>query len=368
MIRDRRIMITTDAVGGVWTYTLDLAGGLTEAGATVRVVVLGPRLQPDQRADAARRGLDIVETSYPLEWLAADEKEIRAATAGIAALARGWHADLLHLHTPAFAAAIDFDGPVLAANHACVATWWAAVRGGVLPEDFVWRKTIIKKGLRRADIVVVPTQAYAHAVAAVYDLPTAPLTVYNGRAATSELTDDSERDSIFTAGRLWDEGKNVAALDRAAALLPWPVSAAGPTTGPNGAGIAMERIIALGVLSDRQIRRHLASRPIFVAPARFEPFGLAVLEAAQAGCVLVLNDIPTFRELWDGAALFVDSNDSDALAASIRTMIEDRDTRHEFGRKAQNRAARYTIAAMTRGTIAAYERCLAPRTEVALSA
>ena len=45
--------------------------------------------------------------------------------------------------------------------------------------------------------------------------------------------------------------------------------------------------------------------PIFVSAARYEPFGLAVLEAAQAGCALVLSDIPTFRELWDGAALFV---------------------------------------------------------------
>jgi hypothetical protein len=35
-----------------------------------------------------------------------------------------------------------------------------------------------------------------------------------------------------------------------------------------------------------------------------EPFGLAVLEAAQAGCPLVLSDLPGFRELWDGAALF----------------------------------------------------------------
>ena len=49
----------------------------------------------------------------------------------------------------------------------------------------------------------------------------------------------------------------------------------------------------------------LPTRPIFVSVSRYEPFGLAVLEAAHAGCALVLSDIPTFRELWQGAASFV---------------------------------------------------------------
>ncbi len=48
-----------------------------------------------------------------------------------------------------------------------------------------------------------------------------------------------------------------------------------------------------------------AAATVFASMARYEPFGLAVLEAAQAGMRLVLSDIPTFRELWDGAAIFV---------------------------------------------------------------
>ncbi len=31
-------------------------------------------------------------------------------------------------------------------------------------------------------------------------------------------------------------------------------------------------------------------------PARYEPFGLSVLEAALSGCALVLGDIPSLRE------------------------------------------------------------------------
>ena len=35
-----------------------------------------------------------------------------------------------------------------------------------------------------------------------------------------------------------------------------------------------------------------------------------MLEAASAGCPLILGDIPTFRELWDGAAVFVAPDDA----------------------------------------------------------
>ncbi len=117
-------------------------------------------------------------------------------------------------------------------------------------------------------------------------------------------------------------------------------------------------------MSGAEVRRHLAGRPIFVAPARFEPFGLGVLEAAQAGCALVLNDIATFRELWDGAALFVDADDPLALEAAIRLLMADKPQRIARGHSARTRSARYTVEAMARGTMQAYETCLctaAPR-------
>ncbi len=111
--------------------------------------------------------------------------------------------------------------------------------------------------------------------------------------------------AVLTAGRLWDEGKNVAALDRAAVHLPFNICAAGPVQGPNGAAIELTRLDWLGTLEPLALHEVMARTQVFASTALYEPFGLAVLEAAQAGCALVLSDIPTFRELWDGAALFV---------------------------------------------------------------
>ena len=158
----------------------------------------------------------------------------------------------------------------------------------------------------------------------------------------------------MTAGRLWDEGKNLAVLDRAAARLPVPVEAAGPLQGPNGARIALHHTVTPGPLDAPVLRDRLAARPIFTSTALYEPFGLSVLEAAQAGCALVLSDIPTFRELWDDAALFVAPHDDRALAAAILRLLGDRTDRAERAALCRERAARYTVEAMAEATLKAH--------------
>ena len=60
----------------------------------------------------------------------------------------------------------------------------------------------------------------------------------------------------------------------------------------------------LGPLSHSQTLRQLDAASIFLHPAFYEPCGLSVLEAARCRCCLVLSDIPSLRELWEGAAIF----------------------------------------------------------------
>jgi glycosyltransferase involved in cell wall biosynthesis len=77
---------------------------------------------------------------------------------------------------------------------------------------------------------------------------------------------------------------------------------------------------------------------VYAAPARYEPFGYAPLEAALSGCALVLGDIPSFRELWEGAALFVDPDDPAEVAAAIRTLTAERRAARLWGERARERA------------------------------
>jgi glycosyltransferase involved in cell wall biosynthesis len=131
-------------------------------------------------------------------------------------------------------------------------------------------------------------------------------------------------------------------------LLPVPFQMAGPVKSPDGDIIEIRHAHPVGSLSELELARWLAAKPVFASAARYEPFGLAVLEAAQAGCALVLADIPTLRELWDGAAVFVDPLDHQGFAREIGEIVGDSFAREQLGRAAQERAERYSVSAMAR--------------------
>lgn len=353
MTAARRLLLTADAVGGVWTYSIELARALHPLGYEVVLAVLGPAPAEAQHAEAiAIPGLRLVQTGFALEWLAASQTAILNAEAGLAALAAEVGADVVQMHTPALVSLERYPCPVVAVHHSCVATWWSALRGGPPPENFAWRTELVSRGLRNADAVVAPTAAFGRMVQRCYDLPCPPRGVHNGSARSARS--GVMRDEVFTAGRLWDEGKNVALLDEAAARLGVPFKAAGPGAGPRGETITLRHIHHVGVLDRAGLMARLVSRPIFASAALYEPFGLAVLEAANAGCALVLSDIPSFREIWGDAAAFVDARDAKGFAAAIETLLGDRALRLEAGRRARERASHYTPAATATKMAAIY--------------
>jgi glycosyltransferase involved in cell wall biosynthesis len=238
------------------------------------------------------------------------------------------------------------------------------VKGTALPEDFAWRTKLVERGLQRAAAVVGPTHAFAAITERTYDLDRPVQAVHNGRTPRT-LRDLPQGEFVLTAGRLWDEGKNVATLDAAAAEIHAPFQAAGSTEGPNGAQIGLTALKPLGQLSDERLAGLLAARPIFASAALYEPFGLSALEAAQAGCALVLSDIDAHRELWDGAATFVDPRHPAAFADAINDLLGDQSERDRRRLMAHERSRQYTAAAMARGMADIYTRVALPQPEMA---
>jgi glycosyltransferase involved in cell wall biosynthesis len=355
-----RLLLTTDAVGGVWTYSLDLALGLARLGIETVLAVMGPPPTAAQRQNAARiPGLRLVDTGEKLDWLASGPSEIEEAGRAVIALARKHQVDLVQLHTPALAAATAFPVPLVAVVHSSLGTWWQQVKGpgAPMPDDFAWRSDALRLGLANADVVVAPTAAFAAMVQRCYGLSSLPQAVHNGRTPFAPGA-QAPHDFIFTSGRLWDEGKNVATLDAAAGKIAVPFHAAGPLAGPNGDRVAVEHLNCLGTLDEAGIAQWLGARPVFASAALYEPFGLSVLEAAAAGCALILSDIPTFRELWQDAAIFVDPRDPTGFARACSDLVADEYERVVKGRAAMERAALYTPDSMAAHMADLYRRLL----------
>lgn len=356
-----RLLLVTDAVGGVWIYSLELARALSPLGIETLLAVTGPSPADGQMEAAA--GLRVIDTGLPLEWLDSDADEIKRAGGELARIAEREGANVVQTGSAAHLAGATFGCATVAVQHSCVATWWQAVKGTPLPKAFEWRRDLVGDGLARADAIVAPTIAFADATERTYGLVRPVLPVHNGRSARV-MRALPQGDFVFTAARLWDEGKNVGTLDRAAARLDAPFQAAGPTRGPHAASVSLDYLVELGELSETRMSGILAARPVYASAALYEPFGLSVLEAAQAGCALVLSDIPTHRELWDGVALFVDAHDDAGFAEAIADLIDDNSKRQHLGETAREHARRYSPEQMAAAMAQIYARVTEPRPQL----
>jgi glycosyltransferase involved in cell wall biosynthesis len=359
-MRPLRIVMTTDAVGGVWQYSLELAGALAGLGHRVTLAALGPAPSADQRAQAiGMAGVCLIETGLALDWLAGGADPVEQAGKAVAALIRSERADLFHCNMPTLAAAARFDVPVVAVTHGCVATWWEAARPELLAQEFHWHREMMRGGLAAADAVVAPSASYAETIRRMYDPPAQVSVVNNGRATVAGQGDGPLLAAALTIGRQWDPVKNACLLDTVAGELEVPFYAAGATRAPHGESVELANLHCLGQLDSAEVAGWLSRRPVFVSAATFEPFGLAVLEAAGAGCPLVLSDIPTFRELWDGAALFANPRDADTFQQAIALLLADPAKARSLGDAAAARAAGFTPAATAAGMEAIYHGVLA---------
>lgn len=362
-----RVLMTADPVGGVWTYMLELVRGLLASGVDEIVVAsLGGPVLASQRAAFARLGsrARLHEDHRKLEWMDDPWDDVAATGEWLLELERRHRPDLVHLNGYAHAA-LPWRAPALIAAHSCVYSWWRAVHRCEPPETWRRYRETVAHGLRAADLVVAPSHAMLAALLGHYgELPNVRV-IPNGRSPLPSPRLPREH-AILGVGRLWDEAKNLGALADIAPSLPWPVRLAGPMRSPDGAEIVRPGVELLGKLPESTLGAHLDRAAIFVSPARYEPFGFSVLEAAHAGCALVLGDIPGLRETWDGAALFVPPDDADALRAAIGEYISRPTLRRRLSGEARLRAARLTPGRMSAAYLAAYAGILCPATTVSM--
>jgi glycogen synthase len=347
----KRVLMTADTEGGVWTYALELSRSLAGHGVEVALATMG-RFMPEsfRREAQALDNVTLHESAFKLEWMENPWHDVEAAGRWLLDLRDHLHPDVVHLNGFVHGA-LPWQVPVLITGHSCVFSWWRAVNRTMPPPEWDAYRDKVRQGLHAATHVTAPSRAMLSSLQSIYGpLPNASV-ISNGRAAQSFHAAE-KLPIVLSAGRIWDKAKNIASVAAVAPDLPWPAYIAGEG---KGAFRRELNIWNLGYQASSGLAEWMAKASIFAAPAFYEPFGLTILEAALSGCALVLGDIESLKENWDGAAVFVPPSNAEALKTAITELIRHPDCLSAMALRATNRGTQFTAERMASSYAEIYE-------------
>src|SRR5437868_138663 len=220
-----KVLMTVDTVGGVWTYAMELA----RAASDVEFVIASMGRMPSdaQRATAAALpNVTLIPSDWKLEWMEDPWADLLRAGTWLLDLETDHSPDFIHLNGYVHGV-LPFTRPMLIVAHSCVLSWWSAVKTEPLPPSWTRYHDAVERGLASADLLVAPSAWMLGALQHHYRFATPSKLIHNGRSPLPPVQKRRERNSIFAAGRIWDEAKNLSAVVDAAPQLKWPVRIAG---------------------------------------------------------------------------------------------------------------------------------------------
>lgn len=356
-----RVLMSSDSMGSPWTLSIDHARALGERGIEVVLVALGRKLTNEQRRTAWDIStLTLHEQPLRCEWMAEPWEDVERAGEILLTLEQRYRPDVVQLGSYAHGA-LPFSAPIVLSAHTCLPAWWKASYDAPLPAPFERYCERASAGLAAADAVVCATSSLLQQLVHYHG----PVT--DGRviacACDPELfLPEEKEDLVISASRSWDGARNLRLLALAAPNTRWPIAVAGDDTRPppseSRAEPELSRLHLLGQLSRPALAEHLGRAAIYSLPGGLDPTYLSALEAALSGCALVLEDNPYLREVWQGAATFVKSNDPHHLADVLNDLAKDRPRTEALARAARNRALTHSPQASVDAHLILYEELL----------
>lgn len=364
------------APGGIATYVRALGAALAGRD-DVDLRTFHARLE-DWREEPWMRGRPIVEVPravrslYPL-WDAIGRPRLPAAVE---------LADVVHITNPA-----GVPGARRAPNKALVVTVHdlAFLR---YPKAFppAWRALYrlgLRAAVRRADVIVVPSEATAAELreatrvaadrVAVTPLAAAP----PSSAATTDAAPRDERLAgvsfperyVLSVGTI-EPRKNLVRLIRgyrravADGGFPHALVLAGPS-GWRSDEVLRElrpgepgRIVLVGALGAADLEAAYAGADVVAYPSLHEGFGLPVLEAMARGVPVVASSTSSIPEVAGEAALLVDPRSAELIGDAIAQVLRDGELATRLAAAGRARAAMFTWEKTAAATVDAYRRAL----------
>ena len=327
---------------------------------------MGPALSPQQRAQAAQFvHVGLSEKPFALEWMQDPWHDVTLAGDWLLELEEQFEPHVIHLNHFCHGS-LPWNAPVMISSHGCVLSWWQAVHGDKVPHSWNRYQAEVSAGLRGANIVVAPTCAMLDMLMRLY-APIPRLQQFQNGSCFPDFRKVSrgcdasrfrpmmKREYVLSIGCPGDKALNLELLDTVAQDLPWPMVLVGKGPLADVRCSALPHMNALHAPDAHEMASKLGQAAVFAFPARYDPFGLTTLEAALAGCALVLGDIPCLRETWGDAALFAPADDKEAFAAVLHGIIDDAGLRREMAARARECALEMTPEQMAQGITNCYQ-------------
>ena len=360
------VLMTADTIGGVWTYCRELVTQLSRKGIRVTLVSFGEI--PASAQTEWLEGLSDISlhpTAFRLEWMQEAQSDLEQSASFLKDIIAEVKPDVLHFNQ-FYYGSIDCDLPRIVVAHSDVVSWWVAVHGSE-PPDNEWIRTYrenVVRGLAGADIVVAPTQWMLDEARRHYGEPRERAVVYNGRDPRLFLAYETKEPVAISVGRLWDAGKQATLLLQSD--LPLETILVGSEQSPAGAVASAQsagqfpKLKMKGPQTEAQLLQLFSRAAMYIATSRYEPFGLAPLEAALSRCAIIANDIPSLREVWGDDALYFERNSPQSLLLTIQELASNSSRVGEYADRAFELArTQYTSEKMAEEYLKLYRSLVA---------
>src|SRR3954447_25048023 len=171
MLNAAHVLMTTDTVGGVWSYSVELARELANYQVRVSLAAMGAPVSASQRAQVdALPSVQLHESTFRLEWMDEPWGDVDAAGEWLLSLESKLRPDIVHLNGFVHGA-LRFHAPHIVIAHSDVLSWFEAVRGTQAPDSWNEYRERVRTGLLGAKFVVAISGAVSASIARQYDVP-----------------------------------------------------------------------------------------------------------------------------------------------------------------------------------------------------
>ena len=128
--------------------------------------------------------------------------------------------------------------------------------------------------------------------------------------------------------------------------------------------LALEKqIVFVGFIAEDELQVYYENAQATILPSLMEGFGLTGLEAMQAGCLVLASAIPSLKEIYQDAAIYFDPLAVESIHATIREVLEKKQSLHLYKEKGGKQVATFSWKRMAVETLKIYESSVSIRSD-----